>query len=133
VGRVDPGLRIAAAAASRSRSPGGDGIDHFHLARRLEPRLRGGSEQTDDEWKELREEFDELEYATRHHLTELWTLDLESCGRQAGRRHPRDHGQCLAPTAHRHDHHPDEELIHNEGWSGSTSGTGHPPDRDRHP
>ncbi len=78
-------------------------------------------EQTDPEWEELRTRFDGVEYG--HGVTgfsELWRLDLESWRAQklvderrviAGFSVTRDGRRIAMRTT------PDEELIHNEGWS----------------
>jgi dipeptidyl aminopeptidase/acylaminoacyl peptidase len=98
-----------------------DGIEHYRLARDGSSlRYTAGAEQTDDEWKALREEFDGLEYG--HGVTtfsELWSLDLESW--RATKLVDADRvivasdlavdGRIAMITT------PDEELIHNEGWS----------------
>jgi dipeptidyl aminopeptidase/acylaminoacyl peptidase len=98
-----------------------DGIDHYRLShdgRSLYYTV--GSEQTDDEWKELREKFDKLEYG--HGVTaftELWTVDLQSW--RAIRLI--DATRVITSADVARDGHiamittPDEELIHNEGWS----------------
>ena len=98
-----------------------DGIDHFRLARDGRSLIYAvGSEQTEDEWKDLREKFDELEYG--HGVTaftELWTLDLESwratrlvdATRVILASDLAPDGRIAMITT------PDEELIHNEGWS----------------
>ncbi|PWB72229.1 MAG: S9 family peptidase [Holophagae bacterium] len=98
-----------------------DGIAHFRLARDGRSLIYAvGFEQTDDEWKALREEFDELEYG--HGVTtftELWTLDLESwrstklvdATRVVTATDVAADGRIAMITT------PDEEQIHDEGWS----------------
>jgi len=98
-----------------------DGIGHFLLARDGRSLYYAvGAEQTDDEWKELREKFDELEYG--HGVTtftEIWALDLESwratklvdADRVITASDVAADGRLAMITT------PDEEQIHAEGWS----------------
>lgn len=98
-----------------------DGVDHFDLStdgRSLY--YTTGSKQTGDEWKELRERFDSLEYG--HGVTtfsEVWKLDLTSwratqlvgAERVVQDLETSPDGRVAMITT------PDEETIHNEGWS----------------
>jgi dipeptidyl aminopeptidase/acylaminoacyl peptidase len=98
-----------------------DGVHQFELARDGRALYyTSGSEQTDDEWRDLRERFDSLEYG--HGVTtftELRKLDLTSWRTTelvAADRVIQDFdvagdGRVAMITT------PDEELIHNEGWS----------------
>ena len=99
-----------------------DGIDLFDLSddgKALYYTVR--VEQVDNEWKDLREKYDELEYG--HGVTEfseLWVLDLESWRAKklvddrrvivAFEASPDRRRIAMLTT-------PDEELIHKEGWS----------------
>ncbi len=114
-----------------------DGVDHFRLSHDGHSLIYAvGSEQTDDEWKELREQFDELEYG--HGVTtytELWTVDLRELARdQARRRYPRDHvGRRRRRRAHRHDHHPRRGADPQRGLvAGRRLGSGDQGDHRRH-
>ena len=98
-----------------------DGIDHFRLSRDGRSLYYAvGSEQTDDEWKDLREKFDELEYGHGvTTLTEISKLDLESwratklvdADRVISSSDVAADGRVAMITT------PDEEQIHAEGWS----------------
>jgi len=99
-----------------------DGIDLYDLSadgKALYYTVR--VEQVDSEWKELREKYDGLEYG--HGVTrfsELWMLDLESWRATKVVDERRVIGAFeVAPDRKRIAMltTPDEELIHNEGWS----------------
>jgi dipeptidyl aminopeptidase/acylaminoacyl peptidase len=99
-----------------------DGIELFDLAddgRALYYTV--GVEKVDPEWRELREKYDQLEYG--HGVTEfseLWMLDLESW-RATKLVDERRVIKAFEVSADRRRiamlTNPDEELIHNEGWS----------------
>lgn len=99
-----------------------DGIGLFDLSRDGKTLYYTvGVEKIDPEWEELRRRYDGLEYG--HGVTEfseLWKLDLESWRAEKLVDERRVIGQLsVSPDEHRIAMltTPDEELIHNEGWS----------------
>jgi dipeptidyl aminopeptidase/acylaminoacyl peptidase len=104
VTRVDDGVNLFDLAA--------DGTAVYYTVK---------SEETEDEWKQMREEHESLEYG--HGVTEfsqVWRLDLRSWRAQKlvdekrviGAMHVAPDQSRIAMITT-----PDEELIHNEGWS----------------
>jgi len=99
-----------------------DGIQAYELSRDGRTLYyTTGKKETDKEWKELREKFSDLEYG--HGVTEfsqIWNLDLSSWRSEklvdenrvigAFSVSPDESRIAMLTT-------PDEELIHNEGWS----------------
>ena len=99
-----------------------DGITHYDLAEEGGALFfTAGEEQVEDEWKDLRERYADLEYG--HGVTTfsaLWKLDLKTWRAEKLVEATRViHAMSTSPDGRRVAMvtTPDDELIHKEGWS----------------